>query len=48
MQKDVLAYLDSCGDAFTKMYNNMFSGDILKMEVDMEAMDIIMKRDGLL
>ena len=48
MQKDVMDYLESCGDAFTKMYNNMFSNDILKMEVDMEAMDIIMKRDGLL
>lgn len=48
MQKDVLEYLESCGDAFTKMYNNMFSADITKMEVQMEAMDIIMKRDGLL
>ena len=48
MEKDVLAYLESCGDAFTNLYNSMFSDDIMNMEVQMEAMDLIMKRDGLL
>lgn len=48
MEKDVLSYLESCGDAFTNLYNSMFSNDILNMEVQMEAMDLIMKKDGLL
>ena len=48
MEEDVLAYLESCGDAFTHLYNSMFSDDITTMEVQMEAMDLIMKRDGLL
>ena len=48
MEEDVLSYLESCGDAFTNLYNSMFSDDILNMEVQMEAMDLIMKKDGLL
>ena len=48
MENDVLAYLESSGDAFTQLYNSMFSDDIMTMEVQMEAMDLIMKRDGLL
>ena len=48
MENDVLAYLESSGDAFTHLYNSMFSDDIMTMEVQMEAMDLIMKRDGLL
>ena len=48
MQEDVIAYLEKCGDAFTNLYNSIFSKDIMSMEVQMEAMDIILKRDGLL
>ena len=48
MENDVLAYLESSGDAFTHLYKSMFSDDIMTMEVQMEAMDLIMKRDGLL
>ena len=48
MEKDVLSYLESCGDAFTNLYNSMFSDDIMNMEVQMKAMDLIMKKDGLL
>ena len=48
MQEDFLAYLERCDDAFTNLYNSMFNDDIMEMEVQMEAMDIILKRDGLL
>ena len=47
MENDVLAYLESSGDAFTHLYNSMFSDDIMTMEVRWRAMDLIMKRDVL-
>ena len=48
MQKDMLDYLESCDTAFSKLYNSMFEDDVFDMEVKMEAMNIILKRDGLL
>lgn len=48
MQEDFMEYLKKCDEAFTNIYNSMFNDDILEMEVQMEAMNIILKRDGLL
>lgn len=48
LQKDMTSYLESCDAAFTKLYNSMFEDDVFDMEVKMEAMNIILKRDGLL
>lgn len=48
IRSDMQDYLESCEEAFSKLYASMFSDDILNMEVQMEAMNITMKRDGLL
>ncbi|MBE6016536.1 MAG: hypothetical protein E7233_02850 [Lachnospiraceae bacterium] len=48
IRADMMSYLQSCEEAFSKLYASMFSDDILNMEVQMEAMNITMKRDGLL
>ena len=42
------AFLKDAGSALTKQYNNLFEKDRLDMEVEMEAMTIGLKRDGLL
>ncbi|MBR6350507.1 MAG: 5-bromo-4-chloroindolyl phosphate hydrolysis family protein [Lachnospiraceae bacterium] len=41
-------YLGDVKTAMDKQYNNLFEGDKLDMTVDMEAMTIGLKRDGLL
>ena len=41
-------YLGDVKTAMEKQYNNLFEGDKLDMTVDMEAMTIGLKRDGLL
>ncbi len=48
IRDDMLAYLRSCEEAFTRLYNSMFDDDIMNMEVQMKAMNITLKRDGLL
>ena len=48
IQKDMLTYLESCDTALTKLYNSMFEDDLFDMEVKMEAMNIILHKDGLL
>lgn len=48
IRADMISYLQSCEEAFSRLYSSMFSDDILNMEVQMEAMNITMKRDGLL
>lgn len=48
IRADMIAYLQSCENAFSRLYASMFSDDILNMEVQMRAMNITMKRDGLL
>lgn len=48
VREDMLSYLRSCEEAFTRLYNSMFDDDILNMEVQMEAMNVTLKRDGLL
>lgn len=47
-REDVLAYLKSCNEAFTRIYNSMFEDDIIDMEVQMKAMNLTFKREGLL
>ena len=44
----VLAYLKDVKTAMEKQYNNLFEEDVLNMEVDMEAMTMAIKREGLL
>ena len=44
----VLNYLTDVKTAMDKQYNNLFEEDKLNMEVDMEAMTMAIKRDGLL
>ena len=41
-------YLDDVNAAMNKQYANLFEGDKLDLSVDMEAMTIGLKRDGLL
>jgi len=48
VRRDMVSYLDSCKEAFTKIYTNMFEDDRTNLEVQIEAMNITMKRDGLL
>ena len=48
IRADMIAYLQSCEDAFSRLYSSMFNKDILDMEVQMKAMNMTMKRDGLL
>ena len=42
------AFLGDVNEALDKMYNSLFDDDKLNMEVEMEAMTIAIKRDGLL
>lgn len=48
MREDMIAYLKSCDQAFARVYSSMFEDDIFNMEVQMKAMNIALKRDGLL
>lgn len=44
----VVKYLDDIQEVMDKQYENLFSDDILNLAVEMEAMTIACKRDGLL
>lgn len=48
IQDKTKTFLQDAGSALTKQYNNLFEKDRLDMEVEMEAMTIGLKRDGLL
>lgn len=48
MQEKTGKYLDDVKEALDNHYSNMFREEKLGMEVDMEAMTIALKRDGLL
>ncbi|MCF0142334.1 MAG: 5-bromo-4-chloroindolyl phosphate hydrolysis family protein [Parasporobacterium sp.] len=45
---NTLKFLDTTESAMEKLYTNLFAKDKLNMEVEMEAMTIAIKRDGLL
>ena len=47
-REDMLAYLKSCDEAFSRIYSSMFDDDIMDMKVQMEAMNLTFRRDGLL
>lgn len=48
MVQKVLEHLDDMKIAFEKQYKSLFSGDMLDLTVEIEAMTIACKRDGLL
>ena len=48
MVRKVLEHLDDMKIAFEKQYKSLFSGDMLDLTVEIEAMTIACKRDGLL
>ena len=48
MVQKVLEHLDDMKIAFEKQYKSLFSGDMLDLSVEIEAMTIACKRDGLL
>lgn len=48
MTDKVSAYLDNVSTAMDKQYENLFTGDVLDLSVEMEAMTLAVKRDGLL
>lgn len=47
-KEKMMSFLKDASSALTKQYNNLFEKDRLDMEVEMEAMTIGLKRDGLL
>jgi len=48
IRKKTGSFLDDVQKALKSYYNNLFEDDRIDMEVDMEAMTIAIKRDGLL
>ncbi len=46
--RKVISYLDDIKMAMDKQYENLFADDILDMSVEMEAMRMAAKRDGLI
>lgn len=48
IKEKVDAYLDDIKAAMDKQYANLFADDVLDMTVDMEAMKMAIKRDGLI
>ena len=48
MEENVVSYLKDIKNAMDKQYENLFENDILDLSVEMEAMTIACKRDGLL
>ncbi len=48
MKDKTLAFLKDVQTALTKYYGSLYEDDKLNMEVDMEAMTIAIRRDGLL
>ncbi len=48
MPEKIISYLANVQKALDKQYSNLFDDDKLDMTVDMEAMTIAIKRDGLL
>jgi len=48
IQNDMISYLKSCNEAFTTLYRSMFSDDLMDIEIQMDAMNLTMKRNGLL
>ena len=48
MVQKILEHLDDMKIAFEKQYKSLFSGDMLDLTVEIEAMTIACKRDGLL
>ena len=48
MVQKVLEHLDDMKIAFEKQYKSLFSGDMLDLTVEIEAMTIACRRDGLL
>ena len=47
-KEKVTAYLSDISKATTKEYENLFSDEVLDLSVEMEAMQLAFKRDGLL
>ena len=47
-EEKVLEHLNDMESAFSKQYKNLFKGDMLDLSVEMKAMTIACKRDGLL
>ena len=48
MEQNVVAYLGDIKNAMEKQYISLFENDMLDLSVEMEAMTIACKRDGLL
>lgn len=48
MKEKVLLHLGEIKEAFDKQYESLFAGDMLDLSVEIEAMTIACKRDGLL
>ena len=48
MKDKTIAFLKDVQTALSKYYGSLYEDDKLDMEVDMEAMTIAIKRDGLL
>ena len=48
MEQNVVAYLGEIKNAMDKQYESLFENDMLDLSVEMEAMTIACKRDGLL
>ena len=48
MQEKAVKFLEDVKVALDNKYDNLFNDDKLDMEVDMDAMTIALKRDGLL
>lgn len=48
MTRKVESYLDDVKAAMDKQYQNLFKDDMLDMSVEMEAMTMAVKRDGLI
>ena len=48
IKEKVDTYLDDIKEAMDKQYHNLFADDMLDMTVDMEAMKMAIKRDGLI
>ena len=47
-EEKVLEHLNDIESAFGRQYKNLFAGDMLDLSVEIEAMTIACKRDGLL
>ena len=47
-EEKVLEHLNDIESAFNKQYKSLFAGDMLDLSVEIEAMTIACKRDGLL